>query len=277
LEEGFKDPPREYTSVPLWSWNGTLDPDQLRWQIDQMVDKGVYGAFLHARAGINLGDTSYFSDGWWEAVEATVEHSATVGFQAWLYDEDKWPSGAAGGRTFEANPERNRLKGLKPVEVKLKGPGKHTIAIAGARYVIAGRLKGSRRVDGGTLVNITEFNNDLARAIDPTPTKGLRVLVVTDGADDTLAVNAQLLGCAVESVGSGERPKKNLDDFDVVVSNIGTQGAGYEAGVLMEWIRAGGGYIDFSHSEPTDQLYAVDVNVEGDASGHNGQFLPSRR
>ena len=41
----FQNPPREYSAVPLWFWNGTLEPDRLRWQIDEMVDKGIYGAF----------------------------------------------------------------------------------------------------------------------------------------------------------------------------------------------------------------------------------------
>jgi hypothetical protein len=105
LEEGFRNPPRTCSSVPLWSWNGRLDPAELRRQIDELVDKGVYGAFMHARDGLNNTETPYFSDGWWEAVKASVEHGEKVGFAAWLYDEDKWPSGAAGGRTLAADPD----------------------------------------------------------------------------------------------------------------------------------------------------------------------------
>lgn len=108
----FHDPDRAYTIVPFWSWNGTLDPDEAKRQIDLMIDKGVYGAFMHARAGIDYGETPYFSDGWWEAMDTTIAYSARKGFYSWLYDEDKWPSGSAGGRTVAKNPEEFVKKGL---------------------------------------------------------------------------------------------------------------------------------------------------------------------
>ena len=108
----FQDPDRAYTIVPFWSWNGTLDPDEAKRQIDLMIDKGVYGAFMHARAGIDYGETPYFSDGWWEAMDTTIAYSARKGFYSWLYDEDKWPSGSAGGRTVAKNPEEFVKKGL---------------------------------------------------------------------------------------------------------------------------------------------------------------------
>ena len=66
----FQNPPREYSAVPLWFWNGTLEPDRLRWQIDEMVDKGIYGAFMHARAYLK---TPYLEQEWWDAVEACVD------------------------------------------------------------------------------------------------------------------------------------------------------------------------------------------------------------
>ena len=59
LKQGFKTPPAEYSLLPFWSWNGTLTPDKLTRQIDQMLDKGIYGAFLHARAG--LDNTAIYS------------------------------------------------------------------------------------------------------------------------------------------------------------------------------------------------------------------------
>ncbi len=146
LEEGFKTPPRKFSMVPLWSWNGSLEPDELRRQIDEMVDKGVYGAFMHARAGINQGRTPYFSDGWWRAVETCVEYGAEVGFDTWIYDEDKWPSGAAGGRTLQRNPARNRQKFLHREEMRVRGPQDVKIAFPDARYIIAGRLVDGERI-----------------------------------------------------------------------------------------------------------------------------------
>jgi hypothetical protein len=64
--------------------------------MEQMLDKGIYGAFMHVGAGIDSSETPYFSEGWWKAIEATVKHTHKIGFLACLYDEDKWPSGVLG-------------------------------------------------------------------------------------------------------------------------------------------------------------------------------------
>lgn len=42
----FKNPGRENSIVPLWSWNGTLKAEEVKRQIDLMIAKGVYGAFF---------------------------------------------------------------------------------------------------------------------------------------------------------------------------------------------------------------------------------------
>lgn len=167
LEEGFRNPPRTCSSVPLWSWNGRLDPAELRRQIDELVDKGVYGAFMHARDGLNNTETPYFSEGWWEAVKASVEHAEKVGFAAWLYDEDKWPSGAAGGRTLAADPEGNTRKQLTRTELRVTGPRQVEIRFPGATYVVAGRVVGDKTLAGETLSEITSSNNSTAPWVCP--------------------------------------------------------------------------------------------------------------
>ena len=151
LEEGFSNPPRQFSPVPFWSWNGTLEPDELRRQIDEMVAKGVYGALMHARVGLEGGETPYFSEGWWRAVETCVAHGEEVGFYPWIYDEDKWPSGAAGGRTLERDPIRNRQKVLRHAEQHISGPTKVPIDFPDAHYVIAGRILAEGALDPGTL------------------------------------------------------------------------------------------------------------------------------
>jgi len=158
LRDGFRDPPREFSMAPLWSWNGDLDRDELRFQIDELVDKGVYGAFMHARAGIESSTTPYFSDGWWGAVAFCVQYGESVGFSPWIYDEDKWPSGAAGGRTMARNPERNVQKTLHRIERRITGPKPVDVAIPGARYIVAARIVEEGRLDPDSFVNISRFN-----------------------------------------------------------------------------------------------------------------------
>ena len=122
LKDNFKNPPRECSLLPFWVWNDTLEKDKLKWQIDQMVEKGIYGGFIHARIGLNMGKTPYFSQGWWDAMDTAVNYGKEVGFYTWLYDEDRWPSGSAGGRTIAVNPDEFSQKGLVYSEMGIDGP-----------------------------------------------------------------------------------------------------------------------------------------------------------
>lgn len=97
----FHNPPKEYREVPFWSWNDALDPQELRRQIALMDEAGWGGFFMHARAGLR---TAYMGEHWIRCVRACVEEARERGMGAWLYDEDKWPSGFAGGLSVAANP-----------------------------------------------------------------------------------------------------------------------------------------------------------------------------
>ncbi len=119
------------------------------------MQQGVYGAYLHSRAGLDESDTPYFSPRFWNAVGATVTYAAKTNFQAWLYDEDKWPSGAAGGRTVRANPERFRATGLLLKTTDVEGPSQVALKLGGAKYILAARAVGDRDIDGTTIVDLT--------------------------------------------------------------------------------------------------------------------------
>jgi hypothetical protein len=55
---------------------------------------GLGGFFMHSRVGL---DTPYLSPEWFDCVKACIDEAEKLKMQAWLYDEDRWPSGAAGG------------------------------------------------------------------------------------------------------------------------------------------------------------------------------------
>lgn len=157
LKEGFRNPPREYSMEPLWSWNGTLEREKLIWQIDQMVEKGVYGAYMHSRDGLDQSGTPYFSKGFWDAVETSVAHGAKVGFRTWMYDEDKWPSGDAGGRTRAVNPERYTALGIWPRTEDVRGNSRIRLSHKNAKAVVAAKVSGEG-IDAGSLVDVTSIN-----------------------------------------------------------------------------------------------------------------------
>ncbi|MDI9470566.1 MAG: hypothetical protein QM296_10210 [Bacillota bacterium] len=90
----FADPAAVYRGTPFWAWNTALDAEELKRQMDGFRQMGFGGAHLHVRDGLQI---PYLSDEFMEIVRSTVEHCHETGMLAWLYDEDRWPSGFAGG------------------------------------------------------------------------------------------------------------------------------------------------------------------------------------
>lgn len=92
--EHFKCPPKEYRTSPFWSWNDMLSDNELCWQVQEMKKQGFGGFFMHAREGLR---TPYLSQTWFDSISAAVNEAEKQNMEAWLYDEDRWPSGCAGG------------------------------------------------------------------------------------------------------------------------------------------------------------------------------------
>lgn len=90
----FAHPPAELTGKPFWAWNGRLERDELRRQIDTLHQMGFSGFFMHSRVGL---ETPYLGDEWFELIRFCAEEARSRGMDAWLYDEDRFPSGTAGG------------------------------------------------------------------------------------------------------------------------------------------------------------------------------------
>lgn len=100
--EAFRNPPSAYRPSPFWSWNAALDDEELRWQVREFKDKGFGGYFMHSRVGLV---TRYLSDEWFHKIGVCLEEGRKLGLESWLYDEDKWPSGFAGGLATRNRPE----------------------------------------------------------------------------------------------------------------------------------------------------------------------------
>lgn len=62
--------------------------------IESMHAAGMGGGFMHSRNGLK---TAYLSDEWFQCVSACIENARELGMKAYLYDEDRWPSGTVGG------------------------------------------------------------------------------------------------------------------------------------------------------------------------------------
>ncbi len=112
LAEALVRPPIEYSPVPLWFLNGDMNPAELRRQLRLMRAAGLGGVVLHARQGHTV---EYMSAEWMDGILCCVETCAEIGMKTWLYDEDNFPSGYAGGEVLRRYPE-GRAKCLAMVD-----------------------------------------------------------------------------------------------------------------------------------------------------------------
>lgn len=90
----FKNPTSEYRGTPFWSWNTKLDQTKILEQIEVFKEMGFGGFHIHVRTGL---DTPYLSDEFMDYVKLSNKKAKLENMLCWLYDEDRYPSGAAGG------------------------------------------------------------------------------------------------------------------------------------------------------------------------------------
>jgi len=136
----FRDPPALYRGKPFWAWNGRLEPEELRWQVRIMQQMGLGGFFMHSRIGL---DTTYLSEEWHECIDACIDEAGKLGMEAWLYDEDRWPSGSGGG--LVTADKRYRMKYLEMWE-SASGSRNKPVGTRIARFIAT--------VDGPTATNV---------------------------------------------------------------------------------------------------------------------------
>jgi len=105
----FLSPPAAFRPAPLYVWNDRMDKEELAWQIKEFKDQGFGGLFIHPRPGLI---TPYLSKEWLELWLFTVNECEKQGLVTYIYDENSYPSGFAGGLVPDAHPEF-RLVGLK--------------------------------------------------------------------------------------------------------------------------------------------------------------------
>ncbi len=101
-QDEFKNPSNTFRAVPFYSLNDRLEAGEITRQIGLMKEAGYGGAFLHSRIGLL---TPYLGQEWFEMMEAGTRALQANGMDVWYYDEDKWPSGFAGGIVPRANPD----------------------------------------------------------------------------------------------------------------------------------------------------------------------------
>ena len=111
-DELFRNPGSEYRGTPFWAWNCQLEKEELLRQLEVMKKMGFGGAHMHVRTGMA---TPYLSDEHMDLISACVDKCRDDKMLAWLYDEDRWPSGAAGGIVTREEQYRARCLLFTPI------------------------------------------------------------------------------------------------------------------------------------------------------------------
>lgn len=98
----FADPPIEYRSAPFWDWNGQITREGIEFQMKEFKKAGIGGLFVHPRPGLV---TEYLSEEWFDLFNFAVEKGKEIGLNIWIYDENSYPSGFAGGHVPAQMPD----------------------------------------------------------------------------------------------------------------------------------------------------------------------------
>ncbi len=102
LKDNFRNPPALYRPAPLWVWNDEMTEEAIERQLDEMHTHGFGGAFVHPRPGLI---SSYLTDEWFALWGHALEAAKKRGMKLYIYDENSYPSGFAGGEVSSALPD----------------------------------------------------------------------------------------------------------------------------------------------------------------------------
>lgn len=101
----FANPTGAYRGIPFWSWNCTVTEELIDHQLDVFKAMGFGGVDIHPRSGLNI---PYLGDTFMHLVRYAVDRCKEKGLICWLYDDDRFPSGAAGGLVTRERRFRQR-------------------------------------------------------------------------------------------------------------------------------------------------------------------------
>jgi len=89
--------------LAFWSINDRLDLDLLKQQLLAFKKAGLDGVIFHPRYYPNK--PAYLSEEFLDIVSQVIIHAKEISLAFWLYDENGWPSGTAGGKVLEVLPD----------------------------------------------------------------------------------------------------------------------------------------------------------------------------
>lgn len=110
-DASFANPPAVYRGAPFWAWNCAMGPEDVDGMMAMFRAMGMGGAHLHSRTGMAL---PYLQEDFMALVRRSVKRAREMNMKAWLYDEDRWPSGYGGGYITRDDRFRARVLIFSP-------------------------------------------------------------------------------------------------------------------------------------------------------------------
>lgn len=122
-------------SMPLvlWFWNGTVTPALVDATLADMRDKGVTEVLVFPFDTPALRP-AFFTEAWFDIIEHTLREADRHHMRLWLFDDDFFPSGRAGGFVVNGGTVGDRTYRPRP-DLRAKSLGRHSVDAEGGTSV----------------------------------------------------------------------------------------------------------------------------------------------
>ncbi len=138
LREEFQNPPVQFRGTPFWAWNCHMTEEKADHILTDLKEMGMGGAYFHCRTGMNM---PYLGERFMEMMHYAHDKACQLGMVTCLYDEDRWPSGAAGGLVTKDEQYRSRFLAFSPVPLPLNEKVEEGKMDSSAKAVSSGKRK----------------------------------------------------------------------------------------------------------------------------------------
>ena len=125
----FAGPRPDSRPTVLWFWNGAVTTALVADGLADLRDKGVHEVLVFPFETAALRP-AFFTEDWFALIEFTLREAQRHGMHLWLFNDDYFPSGRAGGLVVDGGKVGDRVYEPRP-DLRLKGVGHQVLTVAG--------------------------------------------------------------------------------------------------------------------------------------------------
>ncbi|MCM2416406.1 hypothetical protein [Streptomyces sp. RKAG290] len=151
----FARPPADSMPLILWFWNGTVTTDLVDTTLADMRAKGVSEVLVFP-FDITALRPAFFTEAWFDIVEHTLREADRHHMHIWLFNDDFFPSGRAGGFVVNGGKVGDRTYSPRP-DLRTKGVQRSSTRVAaGVAVPLTGQALSV--ADGRLVVDAAAFD-----------------------------------------------------------------------------------------------------------------------